>query len=224
MKEKKQSKWRRSRQGMQHFSFDIETIFEQDIKNKKKEAASLRAATNFKRVGKKGMKTPIDLMSRQERKEHMRAGEIVTTNIFDTILPIAEFEALEEHEQRNRLAYWRTKYTNKEICTGLNIWNNKYYKLVADLGLPKAPRTNSGEKVIRKAPIKRTQAPPVAIQSSLELEAPPLQEIIVNGLHLSLNGTYTPEQIVKQLLKFGSLLEGEEDNYYIELKLMQKTK
>lgn len=209
---------------MQHFSFDIGNIFEQDIKSKKKETASLRAATNHKRLGKSRMKTPSDLMSRKERKEHMKAGKVVTTNIYDSILPIEEFEALEQHEQRNRLAYWRTKYSNKQIMEEMKVWNAKFYKIVSDLGLPKAPRTNGEEKVIRKAPIKRTQAPAVAIQSSLELDVPALQEIIVSGLHLSFNGTYAPEQIVKQFLKFGSLLEGEEDNYYIELKLVQKNK
>jgi hypothetical protein len=41
-------------------------------------------------------------------------------------------------------------------------------------------------------------------------------------MHLVFNGTYQPETIVKQLLKFGALLEDETDDYYIELKLVQK--
>ena len=209
---------------MQPFSFDIENIFAEDIKRKKQDTASLRTATKHKRLGKGSMKTPLDLMSQKEKKEHMKAGEVVTTNLFDNIITLEEFEALEEHEQRNRLAYWRTKYSNKEIMKQMGKLNNvKYYKLVADLGLPKAIRTNTDEKkTVRKAPIKRTQAPAVAIKSDLELEVPPIQKIIINGLNLEFNGTYAPETIIKQLLKFASLLEGEDDNFYVELKLMQK--
>ena len=208
---------------MQHFSFDIEDIFAEDIKRKKQDTASLRAATKHKRLGKGSMKTPSDLMSKKERKEHMKAGEVVTTNLFDNIITLEEFEALEEHEQRNRLAYWRTKYSNKEIMNQMGKLSNvKYYKIVADLGLPKAIRTNTGEKIVRKAALKQLEAPADAIKSDLELEVPPIQRIIINGLNLEFNGTYKPETIIKQLLKFGALLEDEDDNFYIELKLMQK--
>lgn len=208
-----------------HFSFlDIESIFQDDIKNKKRETASMRAATNHKRLGKGRMKTPSDLMSRKDKKEHMKAGEVVTTNLFDDILTIAEFEALETHEQRNRLAYWRTKYSNKEIMNKMgNLNNAKFYKMVADLGLPKAIRTNGDKKPVRKAPIKKIEAPvEQPINSDLELDTQPLQRIIINGLNLEFNGTYAPETIIKQLLKFGALLEGEESDFYVELKLMQK--
>lgn len=208
---------------MQPFSFDIENIFAEDIKRKKQDTASLRTATKHKRLGKGSMKTPLDLMSQKEKKEHMKAGEVVTTNLFDNILTFEEFETLETHEQRNRLAYWRTKYSNKEIMNQMGKLSNvKYYKLVADLGLPKSPRTNHRKDVVRKASLKQLEAPAVAIKSDLELEVPPIQKIIINGLNLEFNGTYAPETIIKQLLKFASLLEGEDDNFYVELKLMQK--
>jgi hypothetical protein len=215
---------------MRFFEFEsVEKIFESDIKAKKNETASLRNATKYKRLGKGNMKTAMDFMSRKEKKEHTKAGKVVTTNMYDTILPIDEFELLDEHEQRNRLAYWRTMYSNKHIMNEMKTFNARFYKIVNDLGLPKAPRVNSDEpRKPRKAPVKKVVAIETAAQTLLpekvEESAPVVQEIILNGLNLNFNGTYQPEQIIKQLLKFGALLEGEDDDFYIELKLMQKAK
>ena len=209
--------------------FDVEKFFLSDIKEKKQETASLKAALKHKRLGKGSMKFATDLMSRKERKEHMKAGEVVTTNLYDTILTFMEFDRLETYEKKNMLQYWRSKYTIKEIMGAMGIANKKYYEIIDELELPKdrslmAKGKREGKP--RKAPVRKAaqEAAELAIQSSLELEPAPVQKIIINGLNLEFNGTYEPEQIIKQLLKFGALLEGETDNYFIELKLMQKTK
>jgi replicative superfamily II helicase len=209
--------------------FDVEKFFLSDIKEKKQETASLKAALKHKRLGKSSMKFATDLMSKKERKEHMKAGEVVTTNLYDTILTFMEFDRLETYEKKNMLQYWRSKYTIKEIMGAMGIANKKFYEIIDELELPKdralmAKGKREGKP--RKAPVRKTapEAAELAIQSSLELEPAPVQRIIINGLNLEFNGTYEPEQIIKQLLKFGALLEGETDNYFIELKLMQKAK
>jgi len=117
----------------------------------------------------------------------------------------------------------------------MGIWNAKYYKIVAELGLPKAPRINktvgqrkAAAKVIAndpKAAIAIAEAPVIEAAAPVIEAAPikePVQEIIVNGLHLVYTGTFTPEEIIKQLTKFELLLDGEPDEFYIELKLVQK--
>lgn len=204
---------------------DAEFLFEDEIRRLKREKASLHEATKHKRLGKSNVRFASDLMSRSEKIKHRRAGKIMSSNLYDKIISFDEFKILETHEKRNMLAYWRNTYSNKEIQNAMKLGNAAYYKLVADLGLPKAQRTNSGEKKPRKvAAIKVMQEqteqltmPEVQVQ-----QAAPVQEIIVNGLHLVFNGTYQPEAIIKQLLKFGALLEGETDDYYIEMKLVQK--
>ena len=225
---------------------EAEQVFHEDVREKKKAASGVHSKTGKNGyVGK--MRFSYDIMSRKEKYNHRKAGKILTTNLFDTILPIDEFRQLEREEQRNRMIHWRNKFQNKEIQKGMGIANSPYYKLVDELDLPKAARTNTTKR--KSAPIKQ----PVKQQLTLDKEfdtlqhelkslkeerdsllkekearaiaAPienPVQEIIVDGLHLILNGTYTPEQIQKQLAKFELLLEGEEDNYYIELKLIQK--
>jgi hypothetical protein len=207
---------------------EAEEIFLNDIRQKKKETASRLNSQKFKRLGKGKVRFAADFMSKKEKKKYMGAGEIMTSNIYDTILPADEFLKLEKHEQRNRLAYLRTKYNNKQIMKGMGLSNAAYYALVNEHGLPKAPRTYT-EKPKRKATAKAAvaiepqAAPAPATTATSEIEkAAPIQELIINGLHLVFNGTYSSDQIIKQLLKFGALLEGEEDHYYIEMKLMQK--
>lgn len=198
-------------------------IFEDEIRQKKKEKASLHEATKHKRLGKNSVRFASDLMSRGEKIKHRRAGKIMTSNLYDRVLTKDEFGALETHEKRNMMAFWRNTYDNKHIVKEMGISLKTYYDIVAELGLPKAPRTNKGERKTKKvAAIKVIQeASPQPLPEVVQQPAP-VQEIIVNGMHLVFNGTYQPEAIVRQLLKFGSLLEGETDDYYIELKLVQK--
>ena len=68
----------------------------------------------------------------------------MVTNMYDEILHIDEFET-ETYEKKNRLQYWRNIYSNKEITTGMGIWNNKYYSHCRRTRLPKAPRANSNK-------------------------------------------------------------------------------
>ncbi len=210
---------------MQRFD-EAEKVFLSDIWEKKQETKQLKAALKHKRLGKGSMKFATDLMSRKERIEHMKAGKVVTTNLYDTILTFMEFDRLETYEKKNMLQYWRTKYTIKEIMGAMGIANKKYYEIIDELELPKdrsAMAKGKREGKTRKAPVRKTQPAELAIQSQLEIETPPVQKLIINGLNLEFNGTYEPEQIIKQLLKFGALLEGETDSYFIELKLMQKS-
>lgn len=213
---------------------EAEALFLSDIHSKKKETALLKLATKGKRLGKNKVLFATDLMSRKDRLQHTKAGKVMTTNLYEDILPIAEFEKLEDYEKRNRLQYLRSNKSAKDIQSAMGVNSKRYYEIVAELNLPKAPRTKSGEQPKKRTAKTKTatgdtKAAAIAIQSDLELDfapaatpAPAAQEIIVSGLHLTFNGTYTTDHIIKQLLKYGALLEGDEDQYYIELKLVQK--
>ncbi len=212
---------------------EAERLFNEEVRDKKKTASGVHHKT-----GKNGyvgtMRFPSDIMSRKEKIRYKGNSKVSISNLYEEIIKIEEFEKLETHEQRNRLAYWRNQYSNKEITEGMGIWNNKYYRIVADLGLPRGKRVDGAP---RKATAKKATKEPAiqsAIQSSLmklkevppaPVAAPPapvVQEIMVDGLHLSFIGTYSPEKIQKQLSKFDLLLEGEDDDFYIEMKIMQK--
>ncbi len=214
----------------QKFS-DVETVFHEEIYSKKKEFKDLRNATKHKRLGAKSMMFPSDFMSTKEKKKHMKAGEVLTTNMYDNILTIAEFNALETYEKKNRMQYWRSVYSNKEIQQAMGIANSPYYKIIAELDLPKAPRTNKTRtgSTIKKEK-KSVAVKPSLLELTMDVPVVPevkeepkvVQEVIVNGLNVIFNGTYNAEKIEKQLTKFMLLLDGEEEDFYIELKLMQK--
>jgi len=209
---------------MRYFS-EAEKVFHDEIREKKKAASGVHSKT-----GKNGyvgtMRFPSDIMSRKEKMKYRKASKVVTTNLYDEILPKEEFDKLETYEKKNRLQYWRNTYQNKEIMKAMGLSNALYYNLVGELELPKAARINHG-KPKRKAAVKISEEPEVKEEKQalpVPIETAPVQEIIVDGLHLVFNGTYKAEQIIRQLAKFELLLDNEADPYYIELKLVQKKK
>jgi len=209
---------------VQKFS-EVEAVFHEQVQEKKKEFKDFRNATKHKRLGKKSVMFPSDYMSRSEKLKHRRAGTVMTTNLFDNILVFAEFDQLEKHEKKNRLQYWRTKYSNKDILAGMKITNKRFYDLVAELDLPKAPRTmkpRQGSSVKKKKESKETTSVAINQESVPEVQQPQVQEIIVDGLNLVFHGTYKAETIQRQLKKFIALLEEEPDDFYLEFRLMQK--
>lgn len=214
------------------YSSEAEKCFLEDIREKKKAANGVHSKT-----GKNGytgkILFPTDLMNRKEKYNHRKGGKIVLSNLFDEVLTLTEFESLETHEMKNRMQYWRNTYTIKEIQTMMGITNKKFYDLIDQLELPKdrstrkprKPRTASTQvKSIAVEPISKLEfAPEEQIVNSVPIPTPtPVQEIMVDGLHVIFNGTYSAEKIEKQLTKFMLLLDGEEDEFYIELKLVQK--
>lgn len=209
---------------MMHTS-EIERMFHDEVRQKKKTASGVHHKT-----GKNGyvgtMRFPSDIMNRKDKMRYRKAGKVVTTNIFDTVIPIDEFEALETYEQRNRLQYWRNEKHNKEILKGMGISSKRYYEIVAELELPKAPRGK--QKIKARTGTTTKKEPSVAITNERivpEVQEPPkpqVQEVMIEGLNLVFQGTYNAEMIQKQLTKFSLILEDEEEEFYFEFRLMQK--
>ena len=113
----------------------------------------------------------------------------MTTEILNPpLMNIDEFLKLDTVEQRNTLLYYRNTYTNKEILKGMSISSVKYYNLVKDFNLPKAPRVDSGvpRKTYNKKPVKKKKekAPDAATS---EKNIPIIQEMLEDK-------TYVPYQ------------------------------
>jgi hypothetical protein len=203
-------------------------LFLDDVRDKKRTASGVHSKTGKRGyVGK--MRFPSDIMSRKDKMRHRRAGKVMTTNIFDTILPMDEFKVLETHEKKNRMQYWRANNTIKEIQKQMGISNYDYYLIIDELELPKNRTTSNKVKRqgTKKPKASQKEEQPVAIQPTAVAPAKQqqevVQEVIVNGLNIIFNGTYSAEKIEKQLTKFMLLLDGEEDDFYVEMKLMQKS-
>lgn len=206
------------------FMNEAEKVFYEDVREKKRTASGVHGKT-----GKRGyvgtMRFPSDIMSRKDKYQYRKAGKVMTTNMYNEILTLKEFNNLETYEKKNRLQYWRTQFTNDEIRLKMGIGNNTLYKIIKELDLPKAPRTERKPRTataiaIEKAPMKvKEEKETVPVEKPI---ATPVQEIMINGIHFVYNGTYSAEHIQNQMLKFAALLDGEKDQFYVELKIMQK--
>lgn len=195
-------------------------LFQEEIREKKKAANGVHHKTGKRGyVGK--MLFPTDFMKRSEKMKYRKGGKVVISNMYDEILPFDEFKKFENHEKRNRLQYWRTTYNNKEIMRGMGIGSVQFYEIVKELDLPRAPRVRKKRTGASKNEKQATAAEivPEAAEAAVQ---PAVQQIIIDGLHLVFNGTYKAEKIQKQLGKIIALLNGESDDFVIELQVMQK--
>lgn len=197
-------------------------LFQNEVREKKKAANGVHHKTGKKGyVGK--MLFPTDFMTRSEKMKYRKGGKIVISNMYDEILTVEEFKKLETFEQRNRLQYWRNTFQNKEIMKGMGIGSVQFYEFIKELELPPARRVRKKRAGTTPKKIKEITAAikPEAPEKEIQ---PAVQEIIIDGLHLVFNGTYKAEKIQKQLGKIITLLDDEDDEFYIELKVMQKPK
>ena len=165
----------------------------------------------------------------------------MTTEVVNTLMNIDDILKLDTVSQRDSLLHWRNTYTNKEILKGMSISSVKFYELVREFNLPKAPRVDSGipRKNAKATAKKKKEKTTVDVIAEKEIEnpnvteystdasfldkyAPPVQNIIYNGMNLSFTGTYKAEQIQKTLRKFSAMLEEENEDFYVEIKLLEK--
>ena len=194
-------------------------LFQDEIREKKKAANGVHHKTGKRGyVGK--MLFPTDFMKRSEKMKYRKGGKVVISNMYDEILPVDEFRELENHEKRNRMQYWRNTFTNAEIMRSMGIGSALFYEFVNELNLPRARRVRKKRTGASKNEKKVTAAENVPEAAEVAVQ-PAVQQIIIDGLHLAFNGTYKAEKIQKQLGKIIALLNGESDDFVIELKVMQ---
>lgn len=190
---------------------DAEQCFLQDVREKKQAATGVHS-----KKGKRGyvgkMLFPTDFMTRKEKYNYRKGGKIVSSNMYDIILPIKEFEALEPFEKKNRMQYWRSNNSIKTIQKEMQIPNAKFYAIVKELGLPTLDRSPRNKRAAKTIAVKvEKKAAPIIVQEKMN-----------STFNLSFNGTFPGDDILKQLTKFISLLEGEKDHYYVNFNLQQK--
>lgn len=82
------------------------------------------------------------------------------------------------------------------------------------------------EEIVSKPTIENTSKPTEAIVPAVVTQKQPENTFVTNenmfkedGLHLDLNGVYTPQQLVRKLEKLAILLDGEENDFKISLSI-----
>lgn len=116
---------------------DIQAVFEEDVKDKKRTGAGI-----FKKTGKKGyvgkMTTPYDLMTSQEKKQ--LSNEVVSYSMYDTIMPYEDFKLLNEQARIKTIGEYLKRFSRKEIADGWGVQAYTVHDWVSKLGLSQARR------------------------------------------------------------------------------------
>jgi hypothetical protein len=212
---------------------NIEKLFFEDVREKKKTG---RGAFHMRGKGVKhgfngALRTPYHFMKTKEKKK--LDGEVVSYNMYETILHKDEFFLKDEATQKMLLTRWREIYDNDVIVNAMGIYKSVYFKLAKDLDVPKKPR---GGVQPRTGKTKKKKAPKfVAINEStitdlpqtqltMEVEDKPKleQKLITTGLHLEYNGDYDAEQISKIFTKLQLLVEGETNKFNLAISVTER--
>lgn len=218
---------------------DIERLFLDDIREKKKAGRGSFSKTGKggERAGVRGgLKTPYDFMKTRERKK--LNGEVEVFNMYETIISKDEFELKDKETQKAMLMRWRDIYPNGKIMDEMGIRSSgAFHTIIQNLDIPRKTRhggvrtknpTGTTPKP-RKTEIKKELAtvPEQAPESTTPIVNNFVQQpvkLITNGLHLEYNGNYSSEQINRILTKLQLLVDGEENNFNIELRISESEK
>jgi myo-inositol-1-phosphate synthase len=100
-----------------------------------------------------------------------------------------------------------------------------YYKMIESMGIPAGRRGKyKKEKVKGKISdyVPAETKEETKVSSPAVIEAP--QQIVLNGLNLAYNGSYKSDEIRRILAKIDLVLDGEENDFQIELRVSEIVK
>jgi hypothetical protein len=197
-------------------------IFDLEVREKRNQAFLNKAKTGAKggSQSRKGVRTPYDSMSRKEKR--LLNGEVKTI-MYETIVPVTEFEVKDIEMQKLMLKRWREIYPNENIVEQMKISRKRYDDLVKKLNLPRKPKTViDGRKgktrtVAIIEQVETQQTPKESVTEEIQ------QKLILSGLHLEYNGEYTADQLSKIFTKLQLLVDSEENKFNLSISLSERT-
>lgn len=218
------------------YANDIQKMFEQEVREKKRIGSNI-----YSRTGTRGytgtIRSAHDLLKGKAKREYEGNGKVVTTNIYDRILPKEEFYALETHMKKNMFSYWYLTYGIKAIQEGMGVGCQTVYNILNELGIPRKGKvgrigkgvSNNRAEILAKArEVKKQKAlesnSVVQVPEEIKVDAPisPVQTIQTEGMQLNFKGIYNAKQIEKILSKLEVLVSDEENEFYLNIELVEK--
>jgi hypothetical protein len=163
-------------------------------------------------------------MNRKDKYNHRKGGKIVTTNLYDEIIPLNDLLARKEEEQVRYLTEYRKRFTNKQLTEAWGKYDNYVYTLMDKLGMrPKTGKRkgNSGKKN------NQGQDPvpvPAYIVNTHELPVPNQSAAIEDeeGFAFKISGKFTSDKLIKRLEKLALILSDEEAEFEVKLLIKEK--
>jgi len=211
-------------------SWEIERLFNDDIREKKKTGTgSFHKRGKGVKHGLSGaLKTPYHYMKTKEKNK--LNGEVETFNMYETIIPWAEFDLKDNDTKKFMLTRWRELYPNQKIMDELGVGYGKKFNsqsfadLVNGLGCPPKAKGGSLPREKRAYSPRKAKTTTVAISSSPVMVEEPQQavKLITNGLNLEYNGEYNSEQLNKIFTKLQLLTDGEESKFVLSVTIQER--
>jgi hypothetical protein len=219
------------------------SLFETEVREKKNQAYNMRAKTGAQGGSKssKGMNTPYDFMSKEEKKK--LNGEVEIFNMNTTILPIEEFRLKDEQMQKTMLTAWREIYDNLKIRKELGISNKAFYDLVAELKIPKKTRIETTKRVAKPRVAKPEVKPEVKQAKVAEMPKGPINdfvekqdqtalefpkeevtgqnELVTKGITFSYDQISDIETLNRILTKCQLLMDGEPHKFHLQISMSE---
>lgn len=158
-----------------------EKMFREDIQDKKKAGRGAMHNSGRRGGGTKGVKSvkfAVDLMNSKDKRNYIKAGEIMQTNFYDTLKNIPSYDELQtmDHAKACIIARKvRDNFTNKQMITYWNINNGKLYdKVYYRFEVLEKPNCRNKKK--EKEPIvKANNLEHIEMQESIYVEPVELQ-------------------------------------------------
>jgi hypothetical protein len=202
---------------------DLKKVYTEEIREKKKagNGSFHKRGKGVKHGFNSALRTASYFMKAKEKRS--LNGEVVVSNMYETVLHKDEFILKDEETQKLLLTRWREIYTNTNIIKLMGLSTQGYYNLIEKYQIPKkaqgGARPNTGKRKAKTLAIVETKK---EIVETPEEKIKPL--LITYGLHLEYNGQYTADEISKIFTKLTLLVEGEEAKFNLSLSLTEKNK
>lgn len=230
---------------MKHWEkhWEVERIFNDDIRDKRKAGSgSFHKRGKGVKHGMSGaLRTPSFYMSNKEKKK--LNGEVQVSFMYETIVPINEFDLKDTETQKAMLTRWREVYDNLTIRNQLGISNKAFYDLVADLKIPKKTRVDSeGTRRGKPKQAKVSVAPKKSLMETVEFlgaerevlevkkevakevekaEKENAPVLVTTGMQLTYNKIYGEEELNNIFTKCQIMVEGENKKFQLTLSLTE---
>ncbi len=146
---------------------DIQAIFDQDVKDKKRIGSGI-----YNKTGKKGyvgkMRTPYDLMSAHERKQLNE--KVVSYSVYDTIMPYEDFKMLEKKARVRTLEEYIKRFSRKEIAEAWGVQTYSVHDWVSRLGLssPKQTEKTNAQQKKDEGPVEKDEGFSIKLSGSFD--------------------------------------------------------
>lgn len=209
---------------------DIERMFNQEIRDKKRTATGIHHRAS--RRGYTGtIRTQVDYLKGKEKKLYMGNGEIKVSNLYDTLENLPSFEELNnlDFNTAKNIAYLAKKnFSNKQLIDYWKINNyTLYIKVFKKFGVYEgnyATKSKSKAKEVEQLEIKEVKKQ--VIQSDpnpiipMPVAAAPISKVEndFTGFEVKFGGKYTGKQITDRLMNYISIL-AESSEYKVIFKI-----